>query len=845
NYYLQFVTEDIEGNTCSWGGAEIVNNTNGAFYIWNQQVQYNTFSNKGYVLKNQYYINVEGGKVDVASGEMFDPAKFQIETISGAQTFKIHLVLDLKTINLAFENSTLGSIDGFDGEWVTNSVTRQRNGFSEPLTSDFKFRTGDTLVMNISTAYAGIKLNEVRLGGAMSADGVEGGISIKNDEESNYKLTRDAIKAEDKVRNYTLTINFIPDLIDGLNENTIIFNCLELQVYNIRYTYNLINYKFGVVLAISIPEAGGSSGGADEELTIENISYSSARIFTLDNDTLATFNDNFKVTGFSVPGGKHTTNETSFKLNWTNVDGEVNYWEQIALACYKTNTSDFVVTLVLEPNITLSGYDVATSDVTKDVYNYITTYNGNNQGLSKFGDAGVLAPNVSLGGGAGAIGTTFIINISYNVDGRWTDVLPINAGSYPVQITASIPGVGSDEEPIKCDKTVNLVINKALLVIKTKFDAKNPLSKTYNKQNTASKTEFLANVSLMLSGAGDKGVYERDNVKIDIDTLNLIYASSDANADMNGVLYRNKSLYDVKASNVRLTGVGALNYKLTDALAPYATSFTIGMIKAKPLTIKGLTAFNKTYDGTNSVKVDASSPIYDGRLEGDVAEVLASNLKFYLEDVKVGVGRKVLVDATDAIIGTSSTNYSVTFETMTIDIHPNELIYTIAGYGTVKVVDRDGLCKIPIGSEIKAFAYEKGSEEYNSAYSRVQDEIEKDEKFKNTYTIYLLNSDGISQSIPAGLYLYLPKINKLEQAIQLVDDDTINTVETLPIDGYSVIKMEPGSGTFAILVSRTYVPLWVIILIVSLSILAVAVFAGIIIIMKHKSKNKYSAYNKI
>ena len=110
-------------------------------------------------------------------------------------------------------------------------------------------------------------------------------------------------------------------------------------------------------------------------------------------------------------------------------------------------------------------------------------------------------------------------------------------------------------------------------------------------------------------------------------------------------------------------------------------------------------------------------------------------MKFYLENINVGIGRKVLVDATDSIIGASSTNYSTTFEQMAIDIYPSELMYDVAGYGVVKIVDRDGLCKIPIGAELKAFAYEKGSEEYNLAYSRVQGELDKGEKFKNTYMV--------------------------------------------------------------------------------------------------------------
>ena len=181
---------------------------------------------------------------------------------------------------------------------------------------------------------------------------------------------------------------------------------------------------------------------------------------------------------------------------------------------------------------------------------------------------------------------------------------------------------------------------------------------------------------------------------------------------------------------------------------------------------------------------------------------------------------------------------------MYINIHPYEITYNLRDYGAFKIVDVDKKCLIPIESKIIATVYDKGSDEYREMYSAIEGQISQSEKLKNCYQI-IMQVGAVNQLIPDGVYVYIPKVNKTTKVIQIPTGGEPSSLEYLPENEYIVIKMQQGEALIAIVVRTTYLPLWLIIVIIAASIGGVGVIVAIFVAIRRKTKQKYSRYDKI
>ena len=272
----------------------------------------------------------------------------------------------------------------------------------------------------------------------------------------------------------------------------------------------------------------------------------------------------------------------------------------------------------------------------------------------------------------------------------------------------------------------------------------------------------------------------------------------------------------------------------------------IGKINPKDLRITGFVVTNKVYDGTDSVNVDVSGITYIGTLEGDSAVIPIESLRFYLEDYSVGENRKVLIDwpKDTSIIGAQSKNYTITYDEKYINVHPYEITYILKDYGTFKIVDVDKLCLIPIGARMIAEVHDKGSVDYRNTYTIIEPEISQGEKLRNIYEI-TMRVGAVNQLVPQGLYIYIPKVNKVTKVLQVPDEDQIQELKSLPDNDYTIVKVIRGQAVFGVIVRTTYLPLWAIILIIVAAALVVGIFVVLFIIIRRKTKQKYSKYDKI
>jgi hypothetical protein len=87
---------------------------------------------------------------------------------------------------------------------------------------------------------------------------------------------------------------------------------------------------------------------------------------------------------------------------------------------------------------------------------------------------------------------------------------------------------------------------------------------------------------------------------------------------------------------------------------------TTASITAKPLSINGITAEDKTYDGTTSATLDVSGIAYNGKVAGDNVTATFTGV---FSDVNTEVGKTVTLTGTAT--GTDVGNYDITFQTST------------------------------------------------------------------------------------------------------------------------------------------------------------------------------------
>ena len=82
---------------------------------------------------------------------------------------------------------------------------------------------------------------------------------------------------------------------------------------------------------------------------------------------------------------------------------------------------------------------------------------------------------------------------------------------------------------------------------------------------------------------------------------------------------------------------------------------TTANITAKSLTVSGITASSKTYDGSASATLDTSSVLYSGIISGDT---FTGSYTGAFSNANVGTGKTVTI--TSSYSGADTGNYSVT-----------------------------------------------------------------------------------------------------------------------------------------------------------------------------------------
>lgn len=163
--------------------------------------------------------------------------------------------------------------------------------------------------------------------------------------------------------------------------------------------------------------------------------------------------------------------------------------------------------------------------------------------------------------------------------------------------------------------------------------------------------------TLSVSGAALVGVISGDTV-----TLNTASAAGAFATDTVGT---DKT---VNVSGLTITGADAGNYTLTQPS-------TMADITAKNLTVSGMAALNKVYDGTTVATLDASGASLVGVESGDTVALGTGSATGTFATKTVGTGKVVTV-AGLAIGGADAGNYTLTQPTTTANITAKGLTVT-------------------------------------------------------------------------------------------------------------------------------------------------------------------------
>ncbi len=124
----------------------------------------------------------------------------------------------------------------------------------------------------------------------------------------------------------------------------------------------------------------------------------------------------------------------------------------------------------------------------------------------------------------------------------------------------------------------------------------------------------------------------------------------------------------VLVSGLTLAGADAGNYTLTP---PTTTANITGMA----LTVTGITANNKVYDGTTSASLNLAGAVLQGVLGGDRVTLVVTNATGAFTNAAVGVGKTVQVSGL-TLVGADAGNYALTQPTTTATITPAGLTVT-------------------------------------------------------------------------------------------------------------------------------------------------------------------------
>lgn len=204
------------------------------------------------------------------------------------------------------------------------------------------------------------------------------------------------------------------------------------------------------------------------------------------------------------------------------------------------------------------------------------------------------------------------------------------------------------------------------------------------------------------------GVVGEDVVSLDLTDASAAFVQTDATSQM------------IIVTDLALGGADAANYTLRST-----TASTFANISPKAVTLSGVTAVERVYDGTFDVALDFANAALDGALAGDVEdlEFSTANATGTLQTKSAGAAKEVTVTGVN-FDGPASPNYVFNQPSdVTVDITAKSL--TVTGL-TIETKTYDGTTDASLGTtdaalvgvlqgDIVGIAFNEATAEFDSA----------------------------------------------------------------------------------------------------------------------------------
>jgi hypothetical protein len=284
--------------------------------------------------------------------------------------------------------------------------------------------------------------------------------------------------------------------------------------------------------------------------------------------------------------------------------------------------------------------------------------------------------NTSFASLVGKVGSEVVTLNSGSAAGAFTDK-NVGTGKTVTVSGLTISGTDAGNYTLTQPTTTANITAKALTV-----SGITGVNKEYNGNITANLNTGSASLVGVIGG----------------DTVNLVVISAAGTfADKN--VGTGKT---VTVSGLTISGANAGNYTLTQPT-------TTANITAKPITINGVTAANKEYDGNANALLNTGSTSFVGVIGGDLVNLNSGAIAGTFADKNAGTGKTVNVTGL-AISGTDAGNYILTQPSTTANIIAETL--TITGI-TASNKEYDGKVTAALNTSTTALVGVIGSDAVN------------------------------------------------------------------------------------------------------------------------------------
>ena len=497
---------------------------------------------------------------------------------------------------------------------------------------------GDVVTLNSSAASGTFTGKNVGTGITVKV----AGLTLAGANAGNYTLTQPTTTANITAATVSGSCTAAGKVYDGGTSATILtrsFTTTPFGTDNLTLVGGTASFADKNVNLVGTPKTvtgtGFTLGGTDAG----NYQLASSTLTTTANITAATVSGNFTAADKVYDGGTSATILT--RTITTGVIGT----DAVTLAGGTASFADKNVNLVGSPKtvtgtgFTLAGtdagnYQLASSTLTTTANITAATVSGNFTAADRVYDGGTSAT---------------ILTRSFTTTPFGTDNLTLVGG------TASF-----------ANKNVNLV-GTPKTVTGTGFTLGGTDAGNYQlASSTLTTTANITALALTVSATGVNKVYDGTT------TATVTLLDNRMAGDVLSDSYTTASFADasvgnnkqVTANGIAISGTDAGNYTLALTTATTTANITPATLV---VTVTGVTARNKVYDGTMTATVNASAAVLHGVQQGDVVTLNSSAASGTFTGKNVGTGITVQV-AGLTLAGANAGNYTLTQPTTTANI---------------------------------------------------------------------------------------------------------------------------------------------------------------------------------